>query len=309
MTALGRARPVMKAAAERLLVAAGAPALLRLLRRPDALVLAYHNILPDGAPPAGDGGLHLPRAQFARQLDVVAETCEPVALTDVLRPAPRRARKPRVAITFDDAYWGAVTVGAAELARRRIPATIFVAPHFLGRTFWWDAIAWPGGSAWLDPFREHALRALAGRDDVVRRAAVERGLRVDEPPAYLRCATEDELRQAVASAPITLASHTWSHPNLAALPPAELREELDRPLDWLTTRFECVEPLLAYPYGSVSDQVVETTRAAGYAAAVTIGGGWIRGAVRDMHRIPRMNVDTELTLDGFVLSTAGLPRS
>jgi peptidoglycan/xylan/chitin deacetylase (PgdA/CDA1 family) len=232
-----------------------------------------------------------------------------VALTDLLEPTPQRHGKPRVAVTFDDAYWGAVTVGAAELAQRGIPATVFVAPHFLGRTFWWDAIAWPGGSAWRAPFREHALRALAGRDDVVRRAAVADGLRVDEPPAYLRCATEDELRQAVASAPITLASHTWSHPNLAALAPAELREELERPLDWLAGRFEHAEPLLAYPYGSISDQVVETTRAVGYAAAVTIGGGWIRGAVRDMHRIPRMNVDTELTLDGFVLSTAGLPRS
>jgi peptidoglycan/xylan/chitin deacetylase (PgdA/CDA1 family) len=200
-------------------------------------------------------------------------------------------------------------VGAAELAQRGIPAMVFVTTHFLGRTFWWDAIRWHAGSAWGVPFRDRALSALAGRDEVVRRAAADSGLRVDEPPEYLRCATEEELRQAVAGASITLGSHTWSHPNLAALAPAELREELVRPLEWLAGRFERVQPVLAYPYGSFSDRVVETTRAVGYTAAVTISGGWIGGTPRDVHRIPRMNVDTQLTLDGFVLSTAGLPRS
>jgi peptidoglycan/xylan/chitin deacetylase (PgdA/CDA1 family) len=272
------------------------------------LILCYHKVEPRREL----GVTRVAPDRFGRQIEGLArEGYRALTLAELVACArgERAAGEREVAITFDDAYWGAVTVGAAELAQRRIPATVFVTPHFLGRTFWWDAIEWPGGSAWRAPFREHALTALAGRDDLVRRAASQHGLRVGDPPDYLRCASEEDLHQAVASAPITLGSHTWSHPNLTALTAVEVREELERPLEWLAGRFDRVQPLLAYPYGSFSDRVVEATRAVGYAGAFTIGGGWIRGAPRDVHRIPRMNVDAQLSLDGFVLSTAGLPRS
>jgi peptidoglycan/xylan/chitin deacetylase (PgdA/CDA1 family) len=306
MSTLGYLRPAIKAAGSRLLVLGGAPALLRLGRRHDALVLVYHNVVPDDAPPGGDVPLHLPRARFAAQLDVLARTCEPVPLSDLLGQRPARQRKPRVAITFDDAYRGAVMLGGAELARRGMPATVFVCPHFLGRSFWWDAIRWPGGASWLDPFRNRALDALAGRDDLVREAAAEQGFSVHEPPDYLRCASEDELRRAVATSPLTLASHTWSHPNLAALPEGELHEELARPLDWLRARFDRVEPLIAYPYGRLSSAAVDAARAAGYRGGVAVGGGWMRGAPRDAFRVPRVSIARDVSTDAFVLWTSGL---
>jgi peptidoglycan/xylan/chitin deacetylase (PgdA/CDA1 family) len=308
MTTHRRLGRVIKAGASRLLVLGGAPALLRLGRRRDALVLAYHNIVPDDAPACGDVPLHLPQTRFAAQLEIVARRSEPVPLADLLAPPPRRQRKPRLAITFDDAYRGAVTLGTAELARHGIPATIFVSPHFLGRTFWWDAVSWPSGTSWGVPFRDRALDMLAGRDDLARRAAAENGLLIREPPDYLRCASEEELRAALAAAPITLGSHTWSHPNLAALAPADVREELHRPLEWLSARFDRVEPILAYPYGRVSDPVVHAARAVGYKAAVGVGGGWIRGTPRDPLRIPRLNIGRDLSMDLFILSTAGLVR-
>jgi peptidoglycan/xylan/chitin deacetylase (PgdA/CDA1 family) len=308
MTRLRRLRPAIKAGASRLLVLGGAPALLRLGRRQDALVLAYHNIVPDDAPPSGDVPLHLPRSRFAEQMEVIARCCEPVSLADLLIPPRKRSTRPRVAITFDDAYRGAVTLGAAELARRDIPATVFVAPHFLGRTFWWDAIRWPAGGSWGVPFRDHSLNALAGRDDLVRSAAVAEGFVLEQPPDYSWCASEEELRRAVATAPIALGSHTWSHPNLAALPGPDLYEELRRPLEWLSTRFDRTESILAYPYGQLSNAAVATARDVGYRAAVGIAGGWMRGLPRDPFRIPRLNVARDLSMDGFVLATAGLAR-
>jgi peptidoglycan/xylan/chitin deacetylase (PgdA/CDA1 family) len=201
-----------------------------------------------------------------------------------------------------------VTLGAAELARRDIPATVFVAPQFLGRTFWWDAIRWPAGGSWGVPFRDHALNALAGRDDLVREAAGAEGFVLEEPPGHSRCASEEELRTALAGAPITLGSHTWSHPNLAVLTGPELYDELRRPLEWLSIRFDRAEHILAYPYGQLSDAAVATTREAGYRAAVGIAGGWMRGTPRDLFRIPRLNVARDLSMDGFVLATAGLAR-
>src|SRR5207253_4854215 len=57
-------RSALKAVVEGLLAHGGAATLARAARRGGALVLAYHNILPDGVPATGDRSLHLARARF-----------------------------------------------------------------------------------------------------------------------------------------------------------------------------------------------------------------------------------------------------
>jgi peptidoglycan/xylan/chitin deacetylase (PgdA/CDA1 family) len=105
-----------------------------------------------------------------------------------------------------------------------------------------------------------------------------------------------------------LASHTWSHPNLAALEPAELTAELTRPLAWLRDGFPEPLAVLAYPYGRSSPQVEAAAAAAGYRAALRIDGGWLRSGRGRTHALPRLNVPSGLSLQGFRLRTAGLLR-
>src|SRR5579862_5104874 len=133
---MGRARDWVETS----LVWSGIPRWLVRGRHGRTLVLAYHNVLPDTAEPTGDRSLHLPRARFAEQLDVLADWCDVVPLATVLGRAPATGR-PRVAITFDDGYRGALTVGAAELRARSLPATMFISPGLVGGDgFWWDAL-------------------------------------------------------------------------------------------------------------------------------------------------------------------------
>ena len=285
----------------------GGTGLLRAYRRGDALVLTYHNVIPDGVAPTGEVSLHISRTQFATELDILERTCDVVPLADVSRPS-RRGR-PRIAITFDDAYKGAVTIGAEELGKRGFPATIFVPPYFVGgASFWWDAIDWPGGQGSVGPVYDRAFAELGARDALVRRAAAEAGLGLVQPPDYCCCASEDELRRALAIAPVTLGSHSWSHPTLPALGDAELREELERPLRWLLERFDRVERTLAYPYGHHSPAVMRMTREVGYTSAVRVGGGWIRNGPTDPFRVPRFRIGPELSADGFTIVTSGLVR-
>src|SRR3989442_215498 len=106
----------------------------------------------------------------------------------------------------------------------------------------------------------------------------------------------------------TLASHTWTHPNLVQLPPAELEDELRRPLAWLRQRFERVIPWLSYPYGLASRAVEAAAAAAGYTAALVLEGGWCApGRVR-RYAVPRHGVPRDLSVNGFVLCTSGLCR-
>jgi peptidoglycan/xylan/chitin deacetylase (PgdA/CDA1 family) len=302
-----RLRSAAKHAAERLLLASGIPRIARRRHTQDVLILAYHNIVPDDAPACGEESLHLPRSRFAAQLDMLGQTHDVVPLAEALDSRSAAGGRPRAVITFDDAYQGALTLGVDELVRRDLPATVFVAPRFVGGApFWWDSIIAPIALDGGESFRSRALREAAGRDAGVRELAARRGLDERDVPLFGRCATEAQLSDAVARARITLGSHSWSHANLAALPTSELRDELTRPMSWLRDRWSGVLPVLAYPYGSVSRRVVEAARDAGYSAALRIEGGWLRTPGREPLLTPRVEVPARMTTAGFALRTAGL---
>jgi len=298
-----RVRYFVKRAAELAICRSGIAAVARRRLAGATVVLAYHNVVPHGQSARGDASLHLPQTEFARQLDELRRTHDIVPLGDVLQaPAPRA--RPRAVITLDDATAGALTAGVDELVRRGLPATFFVAPAFVpGGSFWWDALVG------LDQgTREHALSELRGDDPAVRSWAASRALRIDEVPAHQRCGTEAQLAEA-AAAGMTFGAHGWSHRNLAAIPAAELAEELSRPLAWLAERVETAVPWLAYPYGRSSAPVEQAAAKAGYEGAVRIAGGWMRhppGDTAERYRLPRLNVPAGVTLEGFRLRAAGL---
>lgn len=300
-------RGALRTLGERGLIATGVPSVSRASMRDDALVLAYHNIVPDGAQPCGDRSLHLPQRSFAEQLDWLLDGYDVVPLDRVLPSDAPRARRPRVAITFDDAYRGAVTVGVRELVRRGLPATIFVTPAFVGgKTFWWDALT-PRDADGLDAtFRARALDEFQGDDARVRAWSRANGSAEQPAPDHAVCASEDELCAAARQPGITLGSHTWSHRNLVRLDDAELGDELGRPLAWLEERFGTVSHWISYPYGSYDARVAQGARRAGYSAGLRIDGGWVRGAARDPFAVPRLNVPAGLSIDGFILRTSGL---
>jgi peptidoglycan/xylan/chitin deacetylase (PgdA/CDA1 family) len=286
----------------------GGPAnLARLRARGRALILAYHNIVPDGEPAGGDRSLHLPLGRFAEQLDVLASCCNVVPLESLLAPSPPTDSRPRVAVTFDDAYRGAVTLGIDELARRDLPATIFVAPAFVGGgSFWWDALAQAGSDGPAPEVRSRGLEEFRGDDAAIRRWAAESGIPSHPPALPATVATEAELQAACRSPRLTLGSHSWSHPNLSRLDAGALTAELARPLAWLRERFSRVIPWLAYPYGLASPEVERAAANAGYRAAVRVSGGWLPQRVENPFALPRSNVPAGLSTDGFMLRASAL---
>jgi peptidoglycan/xylan/chitin deacetylase (PgdA/CDA1 family) len=164
----------------------------------------------------------------------------------------------------------------------------------------------PEGAHQWAGFRQRALTECAGRDDAVRELAAKIGLGEQDMPAYARCASEAEIREAVTSGGFSVGSHSWSHPNLAALAPAEVDNEIRRPLAWLRERFDSVVPLLAYPYGQLSDVVAEAAARAEYAGALLMNGGWLRRNDSDPMRVPRVDVPAGLSTAGFALRASGL---
>jgi peptidoglycan/xylan/chitin deacetylase (PgdA/CDA1 family) len=231
--------------------------------------------------------------------------CRVVTVADALRPEsdPPDDPRPRVAITFDDAYRGAVTAGLAELRARGLPATIFVAPGVLGQSLWWDEYLSEDASA----RRVAALGPLAGRAERVRAHALRHAWQRVPVPKHAQAATAAELELVLRSDLITLGAHSWSHPVLPALDDADLAEELHRPLEWLRMRFAAaVLPLVAYPYGLANDRVERAAEAAGYVGGLRVAGGWLERSSTRRYRLPRLNVSRGLSDHGFVLRLSGI---
>ena len=298
-------RAVIKRRLETLLVRTVGSRVSR--RRGRALVLAYHNVVPAGERARGELSLHLPQRAFGEQLDFIGAEFDVVPLQAITRPRPPGSRD-AVAITFDDAYRGAMTAGVEELARRALPATVFVAPAFVGgRAFWWDMLASADG-ALDDARRARLLEDLRGDHASILSQARANSWSIDEElPPHARVATEADIAAAVARGAITLGAHSWSHPNLARIDEAKLRHELDAPMPWLRERFgSAALSWLAYPYGSSSAAVRAAAARAGYEGALAISGGWHRPGEAPAHAIPRLNVSAGLSLDGFVLRAAGV---
>lgn len=301
----------LKTFLERVLVSSGLPRLLRRRRAGRRLVLAYHNVVPDDETGVGDASLHLPRSEFARQLDWLMETHEVVKLEELLEGNFGSHCRPVAALTFDDAYHGAVTVGVEELAARQLPATVFVSPGRLGgEVFWWDWVAENSGGSVPPRLRERALWEWKGCDPLVRGHLGSPGTRftsVSLPPSVAAC-TEDDLLRASAHNLLSFGAHGWDHSNLAALSGDPLVQQLVAPLEWLRDTLEHVVPALAYPYGLNRADLASMAARAGYRWAFRAGGGWVSEPVRDAFALPRLNVPAGVSLEGFQLRASGLLR-
>lgn len=291
-------------------MAGGAAAHSRRRHRQDVLILAYHNVVPDGALISGDRSLHLPQRDFGRQLDLLQRTHDIVDLSAALESARSVTRsereRPLAAITFDDAYSGSMTAGVAELRLRDLPATFFVAPHFVGgSTFWWDTLAHPETGLAPD-VRTTGLELLRGRQDELLAWAGEAGVRSHDVPDHTRCSSIDHIKTALEYEKITLGSHTWSHPSLPSLNPDELSDELSAPRDWLAQFGDRVLPIISYPYGHANSAVSAAARKAGYVAGLMVDGGWTAAGHANALAVPRLNIPAGVSDDGFVIRSAGL---
>lgn len=304
---------MLKGLFEALLLRGGPAALSRRRLSGRALVLAYHNVVEAGEVGHGDPSLHLPLRSFQAHLAALEEHAEAVALSTLLdgtesngnRPSHDR---PRVAITFDDAYRGAVMLALPELSRRGMPATVFVSPARLGgQYFWWDRYAPEAARRGASRFRDTALELLRGDGDAVSEWAAVNGWAEDDLPDSFRTADAAELAHAVNLPGVTLASHTWSHPNLMKLSDEELHTELVRSREWLGAHFAQSSPYLAYPYGIADERVATATADAGYEAALRVAGGWLpRNRPPDTFMLPRLNVPAGISDAGFRCRLAGL---
>lgn len=294
-----------KSTLEHLALMGGAAALGARRLRGRSLILAYHNVVPDGQGRQGEWSAHISLASFRRQLDLLQQYFDITTLEDVTSPS--MSDRPRAVLTFDDAYVGAVTLAVDELEARGLPSTCFVTPGFLGgASFWWDALADDDGE--LDSgHRTLVLSELNGLDGRAREWAHSHSMPLREMPHDRIAASLSDLEAAVTRG-MSLGAHTWSHPALPTLDAVALETELRRPLSWLREHFaDHMSPWLAYPYGLVSPEVSTAAARAGYdGALLSVGGSFDARTHSDAFNVPRVTIPASISDTSFTRWILGL---
>ncbi len=254
-----------------------------------SLVLAYHNIVHQTDTGRGDGSLHLALPDFERQLKIARQMADVVDLPTLFRE--RGAPGRRIAVTFDDAYLGAVTHGLPVCATFGIVPTVFVSPGLYGSTPPWDRRAEQG--KWSADARDRFLRELKGRD--VAPVQVDPTL----PQSY-SIAEPHVLLAALHSQSFHVGNHSQTHANLGALSETELLQELTHARANLQVFGDAVVPFVAFPYGIPPQAALDHVLAVACDAAFLVSGGWMteRSASSPL-RLPRLNVPAGITEQGF----------
>lgn len=216
--------------------------------RPGVRIVHYHYVFDDE------------RDAFARQLDYLAATYEPVSLSEaVARLREGRAGGREVVVTFDDGFRNQLLNAAPLLAERGFRACFFLVTGLVS-------------------------------------AAPEEATRICRERLHLPRPVQPLIWEDVAAlvdAGHEIGSHTQTHPDLSALSPAELEEEVAGSRGTLERALGRPVDHFSAPYGEAhrfSAAVSEAARRAGYASCATAQRGRNTGA-DDLYALRRDHLE------------------
>ncbi len=186
-------------------------------RRPGLVILGYHRI---GGGTSSD--IDLPVAEFAAQMAYLRRHYRLVSLDDATSMSVSQelnGHADLVAVTFDDGYRDFYEHAFPVLQEHRIPATVYVA------------------TAYVEAQRPFDFGVLG------------RARRRPEPMSW------SQLRELAQSDLITIGAHTHHHLDLTLLPPAEVRQEVERCHGLIADRLGEAPRHFAYPWGRLTPVV------------------------------------------------------
>jgi peptidoglycan/xylan/chitin deacetylase (PgdA/CDA1 family) len=211
-----------------------------------------------------------------------------VSLDDFYRQRFDRDRF-TVCLTFDDGFANNYRYVLPLLEQYEVPATFFVtAIREAGYDILWNdflSIITRYGPQKLvykgSHYTKHRGRYVAAtgealawllrstgftaKKELMENLSSLAGFRNDPSDAdYWQQMTEEQMRRLAASSRVTIGSHGYYHNDLAAIPVAAAKEEMERSKQYL----ECIAgkeiKALAFPYGTYSGEIKEEAKRAGF---------------------------------------------
>lgn len=248
-----------------------AGALHRARNRRTLTVVAFHRVLDPADPrwSEADPEWTVSRALFGDCLDFFRRHWRVLGLPQLQAAARRPERLPdrSLLVTLDDGWADSAEHALPELARRGMPAVVFVAARAVGRraAFWREALAAALRGGRLDA-GEHA-RITAELEAAPAELRDERALSLPQlvPPAGPALMLTGASLRALAAGGVYVGSHGSSHEPLdqCARPAHEL-EDSRRALGHLLEGAQEPPRAFSFPHGRHDPALVALARSAGY---------------------------------------------
>lgn len=185
--------------------------------------------------------------------------------------------RPRVAVTFDDAYENFHDHALPILREFDVPVTLFVPVGLLD-----------GGHPALAGRLERSPDGDPEFNDPEPSGGAA-PLMTGEQAAPLM--TTEQIHAALETGLVTLGNHTLTHPDLATVPPESLTTEVREARRRLEREFDVTVDRFCYPYGRYSRAALSLVRET-HALAVTAADEPL-GLAADPHRLPRLHAHEE----------------
>ncbi|MCB0395440.1 MAG: polysaccharide deacetylase family protein [Flavobacteriales bacterium] len=255
---------------------------LTIKPRNGSLILMYHGVDILGS--KRFNLRHMPLSDFIHQLEWLHTHCQVVDLREIFSEKDREeSSKPRVAITFDDAFRNVFKYAVPELVKRKLPATIFVTGVnrldcdilwgdmvSLARTLVKEDVTVNGrtfryvpGEEHKDPDSGESLSEVCHKNDyrfkheMIEAFGKKFDRYKDELLDYWQLMSDDEIRKTADTSCVRIGSHAWYHNNLPNVPLEMAREELISSKNYLHDLVGYDIQTLAYPDGDYSPQLVD----------------------------------------------------
>jgi peptidoglycan/xylan/chitin deacetylase (PgdA/CDA1 family) len=267
--------------------------------KPRAVILAYHSVVENPDETAKTIRISHSRAAFESQMNILSRRFHPVTVEQVREFAAEGRQLPplSVAVTFDDGFADNYGVVLPILSRYGIPATFYIMVNAVetGTPPWYVRVNFAFNttslSAWKHPengttfaiasaegkkaalnvaWNLGAARSGTAQEQLIHQ--IEESLQVEPIDARSGLMMNWDQVRALKKAGHTVGGHTLSHPNLAQVPEAEARAEIEGCKKRLEETLG--EPIqhFSYPHPALNPhwtpQTFQITHEAGFRSAV-----------------------------------------
>ena len=298
--------------------------LVRQMSKCRGVIFTLHRVLPDDPADFSPNAILQVKPSF---LEYVITRVRELGLETVdLDEALRRvespdAEKPFAVFTFDDGYRDNLKFALPVLRRLQCPFTLYVSTALADGVgeVWWQAlediiaaqsaiaVTYVGETEYLPTAtteqKRHAydsiywrMRAMPELDRValIRELAAQYGLDLEAHCSELIMDWSD-LRVFANDQLCTLGSHTVHHYELAKLPSAEARNEIEQAIRVMKAQFGTAPVHFSYPVGgptSAGPRDFQVAKKLGLRSAVTTRPGGLYDRHRDsLHALPRISLN------------------
>lgn len=259
--------------------------LLRLsssLNHPKLLLITYHKISSS----LDDEYLAVPHESFEQHVKFIKDNFKTVSMAEGLKALYENdSREIYAAINFDDGYMDNYLYGYPILKKYGVPATIFIATDFIGKSqiFWWDRVF----NIVSSYFKQDDVQSRGLKADNINKALINKDQKeiehlIDELEKKARSIKEArpslmmgwrEIKE-MNNALITFGAHTKTHRNLCLLKDDEVRKELTGSKREIEKALGIEVSEFAYPFGAFDERIKNLVREAGFKCARTTSVGF-----------------------------------